>query len=216
MAVKKTRFSKKKAEIKERRMSVMRLKLRGIPNRVIASTIDPPVSERTVENDVAALRSEYGDVFRKRDADMLLAEAEFNLVEVNTKAWEAYHESPRGSGTRLKALSEVRAAQQDRMELLMRSGVIQEQPKHVQMEITALHSLAGFSDGEIDAFEDRLIISQLVQNDSNLPKGLVEPEVVDAEFTDASEPEPPEEVVEVEPSVPVVPRTPKRRRVASA
>ena len=98
----------------------------------------------------------------------------------------------------------------------MRSGVIQEQPKHVQMEITALHSLAGFSDGEIDAFEDRLIISQLVQNDSNLPKGLVEPEVVDAEFTDASEPEPPEEVVEVEPSVPVVPRTPKRRRVASA
>tara|TARA_Y100000310_G_scaffold237670_1_gene240977 strand:+ start:159 stop:818 length:660 start_codon:yes stop_codon:yes gene_type:complete len=217
------KVSKKQRAIADRRMAVLRFKLRGFTNATIAQLLEPPVSERTVEKDVAFIRMERGDVFRKRNADEILAESEFALSEVAARAWEVHDAAPPGSGNRIKALSEVRNATADRLNLLGRVGVVQEQPKQVTMEITHLHTLEGFDDASIDAIEDRLLVGRLVKDNgdySKLPKGLlIDAGVVEeAEFEETEEGMGDSNAEEggkgVTPSVPAVPRTPRKRATA--
>ena len=210
--------TKKQRKIEERRLEVLRLKLRGLTNRVIAATVDPSVTERTVDNDLAYLRKAHGDVFRKRSSDEILAEMEVKLMEVETQAWDTFHAAPTGSGNRVRALTEVRTAVADRLNLLVKTGVISEQPKKVEMDVTHLHTLEGFEDTQIDAIEDNLLMARLSQSPGAVPAGLL----VDAEFEEAEEgqeegqeaagaAQEPKEAV----SVPPVPWTPKRREAVA-
>jgi hypothetical protein len=119
-------------EIAERRRAVMRMRHRGIGYRAIAKELG--VGHMTVKRDLDIIREETQTRISRLDEEFTLASSLSVFEEVETAAWIGHNDAPKGSSVRAQFLSQIRAARNDQIKLLMDVGLIKKATQKVQHE----------------------------------------------------------------------------------
>jgi hypothetical protein len=128
-------YATTREERDERRDRILRLKMSGKSNRVIAQTMK--VSVGTVKNDLQVIRQEQGRRFTDEDVAEYLGISLKVFEEVEIHAWREYTECAPGTAGRIKALDLVRNARKDGISLRQEVGMIQRAPEKREVEVTS-------------------------------------------------------------------------------
>jgi hypothetical protein len=122
-------------EITERRMSVMRLRIRGMGYRAIAKELK--VGPMTIKRDLEAIREDTRTRMSKLEKEFVLAQSLSVYEEIETQAWDQFGKCGGGSKEGAQYLNVVRSARNDQTKLLMDIGLIQKTPQEVKHTVTS-------------------------------------------------------------------------------
>jgi len=111
-----------KEEMYERRQLVLRMRLRGKTYRQIAKELG--VATMTVKRDLQLIKDQQASRVTQFERDKALGECLQTYELIHQEAWEQYHSAVVGSDNRVKFLNLIRAAENDRVKVLMDVGMI--------------------------------------------------------------------------------------------
>jgi len=113
-------------EKKERQKQVLRLRLRGLSEAVIAKALN--VSTFTVNRDLKTIQEANSEQMNNLQRNQFVAESLTVFGELSERAWSEVHANPTGTVGRLKALDLVRIVEKDKLSALVDTGLIQKVP----------------------------------------------------------------------------------------
>tara|TARA_R100001594_G_scaffold28869_1_gene54199 strand:- start:3637 stop:4200 length:564 start_codon:yes stop_codon:yes gene_type:complete len=148
-------YATTREERDERREQILRLKMSGKSNRVIARTLN--VSVGTVKNDLQVIRQNNGKRFTSEDVSEYLGISLKVFEEVEIHAWQEYHECAPGTAGRIKALDLIRNARKDGISLRQEVGMIQRAPEKREVEVTSTTTITQLDPQVRRALADALI-----------------------------------------------------------
>jgi len=109
-------------EMEERRQMVMRLRLKGMPYKSIARKLG--IGTMTVKRDLERLREDVAEKVTQFERDYALGECLQTYERIHQEAWDQYERCEHASDGRAKFLNLIRAAENDRVKVLMDVGLI--------------------------------------------------------------------------------------------
>lgn len=130
-------------EMHERRQMVLRLRLKGMAFRQIAK--DLGVGVMTVRRDLQAIKARMADKVSQFERDQTLGESLHTYELIHQEAWDQYSRCANGSEGRVKFLNLIRAAENDRVKVLMDVGLIGKAAVQVEHRHKADEVLAGLT-----------------------------------------------------------------------
>jgi transcriptional regulator len=130
-------------EIYERRQMVMRLRLKGKTHREIAKELG--VGTMTVRRDMQAIKEHVAAKVEDFEKDQALGESLHTYDLIHKEAWVEYNKCAHGSTQRVQFLNLIRAAENDRVKMLMDVGLISKNPVKVEHTHKSDEVLAGLT-----------------------------------------------------------------------
>jgi hypothetical protein len=132
-----------KEEMYERRQMVMRLRLKGMTYKAIGKELG--IGTMTVKRDLYALREDVSARVSKFDRDFALGECLQTYERIHQEAWNEYESCSHGSSGRATFLNLIRAAENDRVKVLMDVGLIGREAVKVEHNHKADQALKGIT-----------------------------------------------------------------------
>lgn len=132
-----------KEEMYERRQMVMRLRLKGMPYKAIGKELG--IGIMTVKRDLQSLKQDVSARVTKFDRDYALGECLQTYERIHQEAWQEYEGCSHGSSGRAQFLNLIRAAENDRVKVLMDVGMIGREAVKVEHNHKADEALAGIT-----------------------------------------------------------------------
>lgn len=130
-------------EMYERRQMVMRLRLKGKTYREIAKELG--IGTMTVRRDMQKIKEHVAHKVADFEKDQALGESLHTYELIHQEAWDQYYRSPNASTQRVQFLNLIRAAENDRVKMLMDVGLISKNPVKVEHTHKSDEVLAGLT-----------------------------------------------------------------------
>lgn len=130
-------------EMYERRQMVLRLRLKGKTFREIAKELG--VGTMTVRRDLQTIKEQTSSRVTQLERDQALGESLQTYELIHQEAWTQYYKSPEASESRVRFLNLIRAAENDRVKVLMDVGLIGREAVKVEHKHKADEVLAGLT-----------------------------------------------------------------------
>lgn len=130
-------------ELAERRQTVLTLRLKGMSYKDIAKEVN--VGYMTVKRDLEQIRQENLEKISKFNRDVAIGQAIATYNEIEREAWKQYHGCRQGTTQQANFLNMVRAANNDKLKLLVEIGLITRAAARVEHKLEADGVLKGWT-----------------------------------------------------------------------
>lgn len=124
-----------KEEMFERRQMVMRYRLKGLTYNQIAKKLG--VGAMTIRRDMQMIKQNMADKVTEFERDQALGECLNTYELIHQQAWDQYHKCKETSQQRVQFLNLIRAAENDRVKVLMDVGLIGREAAKVEHNVKA-------------------------------------------------------------------------------
>jgi predicted ArsR family transcriptional regulator len=127
----------------ERRQMVMRKRLKGLTFRQIAKELG--VGVMTVRRDLQSIKEHNAAKVSQFERDQQLGDSLQTYDLIHQEAWDQYHRCANGSEGRARFLNLIRAAESERVKVLMEVGLIGKAAVQVEHRHKADEALEGLT-----------------------------------------------------------------------